>query len=472
MSARTTSTPVPAAKPASAPQLTRQLLHHTWPVLVAQLLSMGMMIADTIIAGHYSTVDLAAVAIGNGIFVSVVMLLVGILQAVAPTVAHHIGAKRSEAIAPALHQGFWLALMLSIPGSWLLANPNGLLQLAQVPTDIAGNAAAYLQATAFGLPAALLYRTIYAFNNAVGRPRVLMMISLLAVSVHIPLAWSLANGAFHFLGLEALGGTGCGISTAIVNWLNLGWGALHLWRSPAYRPYALFSRWHPPRASELAGLLRLGVPMGFSTFIEITSFTLIALFAARLGSEAVAGHRIVANIGALVYMLPLALSIATLVLVGQAAGAHDWKRAAATVKVSLVLSCALALIIGIGLWLVRGPVVALSSSDAGVRAAALALILYICVYQLTDALQTVAAHALRGYKITLLPMILHTLCFWGVGLGGGYWATYHGFGRQSAPNIAGFWEANVLATVLASALFGWLLRRVIRAHRQENMPRG
>src|SRR5690606_15458715 len=140
----------------------------------------------------------------------------------------------------------------------------------------------------------------------------------------------------------------------------------------------------------------LGLPMGFSTFIEITSFTLIALFVARLGAEAVAGHRVVANLAALIYMLPLAMSIATLVLVGQAAGAHDWARARATVKVGLWLTGGFATTIGALLWIVREPVVRLSTDDAAVGAIALGLIAYICLYQVFDAVQTVASHALRG----------------------------------------------------------------------------
>ena len=98
------------AHPASAGAIVRQLFHHAWPILIAQLLSMAMMIADTLIAGRYGTLDLAGVAIGSSYYISVVMLLTGTLQAVAPTIAHHVGARRQEAIAPALHQGFWLAL--------------------------------------------------------------------------------------------------------------------------------------------------------------------------------------------------------------------------------------------------------------------------------------------------------------------------------------------------------------------------
>ena len=446
----------------SAGVIARQLLHHAWPVLVAQVLSISMMIADTLIASRYGTTDLAAVAIGSSFYVSVVMLLVGILQAVAPTIAQHFGANRVHAIGPALQQGIWLALLLSVPGTLILAYPEALLTLARVPAEIAEGAAAYLRATALGLPAALLYRTFYAFNNAVGRPRVLIIISLLLASTHIPLASALTHGHLDFMGLPALGGAGCGISTAIVSWLGAIGGLLHLRRSAAYKPYAIFSHWRRPHLREIGKLLRLGVPMGFSSFIEITSFTLIAFFIARLGTEAVAGHRVVANIASLVYMLPLAMSIATMVLVGQAVGAHNWARARATVRISLYLSAASASLIGIGLWLVREPVLALSSEDPAVRAIALGLIVYVCLYQLTGSIQTVASYALRGFKVTLLPMALHTLSFWGIGLGGGYWATYHAFGREAAPSISGFWEASVAATVLAALLFGLLLRRVLR----------
>ncbi len=445
--------------PESFSTVARRLFHHAWPVLVAQVLSIGMMVADTLIAGAYGTADLAAVAVGGGLYVSVVMLLVGILQAVAPTIAHHYGAGRMEEIGPTLQQGFWLAAMLALPGTLMLAQPGMLLELARVPAEVAEKAADYMMATAIGLPAVLLYRTFYAFNNAVGRPRVLMTISFVTTTIHVPLAWALTHG---HLGFAPLGGAGCGLSTAIVCWLALLCGATYLVRNPAYQRYRIFTAWQPPRPKALGALLRLGVPMGFSTFIEITSFTLIALFVARLGAEAVAGHRIVANLAALIYMLPLSMSIATLVLVGQAAGAGDWARARATIRVALLITAGLAGGIGLLLWLARAPVVALSSADEGVRAVALGLIVFICVYQLFDAVQTVASHALRGYKITFAPMLLHTLCFWGVGLGCGYWLSFHAPWRVAAPSVAGFWEAGVLATLLASLLFGALLRQVTR----------
>ena len=79
---RPTLTALAIHPPGSAAPSWRQLFHHAWPILIAQLLSMAMMIADTLIAGRYGTLDLAGVAIGSSFYISVVMLLGGILQAV------------------------------------------------------------------------------------------------------------------------------------------------------------------------------------------------------------------------------------------------------------------------------------------------------------------------------------------------------------------------------------------------------
>jgi multidrug resistance protein, MATE family len=433
-------------------------------VLVAQLLSMGMMVADTLIAGRYGTRDLAGIAVGSSVYISLVMLLNGVVQAIAPTVAHHVGAARHAEIAPALQQGFWLALLLAVPGVLLLSQPSALLELAGVPEGVRELATRYLAAMAWGLPAVLLYKTFHAFVNAINRPRALMLISAIMTGSHVPLAWALVHGGW---GLPALGGPGCGISSSIVNWLGLACALAYLRLDPVCRGYRVFSGWQPPRLRQLGALLRLGLPIGLSTFIDITSFTLISIFAARIGTETVAGHRLLANLTGLVYMVPLSLSIATLVLVGQACGARDWQRARRTVRVGLLLVAACGLLIGCALWLLQDPLIGLASTDPAVRAVALGLVGLLCVYQLFDGIQLLIAFALRGYKVTLLPMLLHSLCFWGVGLAGGYWLSFQAGERALQPSVAGFWEASVLAMALASLLLAALLRRVTRARRED-----
>lgn len=444
----------------SSATIARQLVSQAWPNLVAQLLSIGMMLADTIIAGHYSTADLAGVAIGSSFYISVIMLLNGTLQAVSPVVAYHVGARRDQQVAGALQQGLWLACALIVPGLLLLLNPEVLFRLAAVPAATAQRASDYLWAASLGLPAVLFYKTFAGFSNAVGQPKALMAISALVTAAHVPLAWSLVNGMLLW---PPMGGTGCALSTALVNWLAVAGAGLYLLLHKSYQRFELFARLERPRWSAQRDLLRLGLPIGMSTFIDVSSFTLIAILAARMGEATVAGHRVISNMTALIYMLPLSLGIATLVHVGQAMGAQDPLRARATARMGLRLTLACALVIGVLLWLLRQPLIGLYSSDPTVRAVALSLIVYLCVYQCLDGVQTVSSYALRGYKVTLLPMVMHTVCFWGLGLSGGYWLSYLAPWRVIEPGIQGFWQACVAATLLASVLFVWLLRRVAKA---------
>jgi MATE family multidrug resistance protein len=437
----------------------RLILSHATPMLIAQLASMGMMVTDTVLLGHYGTEDLAAVAVGGGIYISVVFALAGILQAVAPTVAHLKGAKRDSEIAGALQQAFWLALFLAVPGVIFLLNPDPLLALSRIDPGIEAKARAYLSMLAWGMPAALLYRTFYSFCNALGRPRPLMLISLGGTLLHCVLAWSLVTGLW---GGAALGVLGCGISNATVGWFALLCGAGYLLRSSALAPYRLTRGWQRPRLKPLSDLLRLGLPMGFSNFVEISSFTLIALFVAQLGATVVAGHRIVANLAAICYMLPLALGIATLSQVGQAAGARDWLRARASVAAGLLLAGSLSSALGLVLWLIARPLAAAYTDDMAVQAVSLSLIGYVAIYQIFDAVQTVAAYSLRAYKITFAPMLVHIGCFWGVGLFGGWWLAFH---AAQPMGVAGFWIASLLSLVLAACLLGTLLWRAVCALR-------
>lgn len=128
----------------------------------------------------------------------------------------------------------------------------------------------------------------------------------------------------------------------------------------------------------------------------------------------------------------------------------------------MLLAAGLATLLGGLIWLVRNPLVAAASNDHAVRAVALAPVVYIAFYQVFDALQTVAAFSLRGYKITFLPMLVHVACFWGVGLFGGWWLAFHG---PQPMGVAGFWTGLTLSLILAATLLGGLLWRTMRMQR-------
>lgn len=434
----------------------RGLLAHAFPILVAQLASIGMMVVDTAVLGHVSPQDLAAVAIGGGIHVALVFALVGIVQAVAPVVAHLHGARRDDEVAGVLQQGFWLALTLSLPGIVFLLHPGFVLAPFGMDAVVDAKVREYLGLLAWSLPAALFYRTFYAFCNALGQPRVLMGIGLAALAVHALLAWGLALAGWTG---APLGVAGCALSNIVIGWLACLSAALWLHRGPLGRRYRPFANWARPHPATWRELLRLGLPMGFSNLVEITAFTLVALFVAGLGATVVAGHRIVANLSALAYMLPLSLAFATMAAVGQALGARDWPAARRLVRAGMGLAAGSSLVVGLLLWLAAEPLVAAYTDDPAVRSVALALIGYIAVYQFFDALQTIAGHVLRAYRVTFVPMLVQTVCFWGIALAGGAWLCY----RWSPPlGVGGFWLASVIALVAAAAALLPLLRKVMK----------
>lgn len=205
--------------------------------------------------------------------------------------------------------------------------------------------------------------------------------------------------------------------------------------------------------------------MGLTYLIEITSFTLMAIFIARMGTVVLAGHQIAANVGAVAYMVPLSLSIATSTLVAQMIGARDRDAARRIAWNGLKLAAACAIAVGGCVLLLRRDLVGLYTRDATVMAIAVPLLPFIAFYQLFDALQVTAAFILRAYKIALIPTVIYALSLWGVGLGGGYLLGFGLLGESAAAlrGAAGFWAANALSLAVAGTLLVGYFNRISRA---------
>ena len=440
--------------------LIRRILTLAWPVLVAQLASIGMMVADTLIVGRYSIEHLAAVAVGGSIYITLMLGMTGVVLALGPIIGQHYGAGKHDAIGEDIREGFWLALMLSLFGMALLAFPHFLLTPARLKPELEAIAASYLRLLALSLPAILAYRVFHAAANALGHPRPLMYIAIAETSAHALLAWILVGG---HLGLPALGANGAAISQMLVNWMSLVVACVFLARHPRFAPFRVFARFTLPRLPSQRELWRLGLPMGFSYLVEVSAFTFMALFIARLGAEVVSGYRIAANISALTYMLPLSLATATAALVAQAAGARNEALARATIRAGQITGIAIALIVALLLYTFSDTIAALSTPDLRVATIAAGMMLYIAAYQFFDAIQTIAAFVLRAYKISFIPLCIHLCCFWGLGLGLGYWLAFH---APTPQGVSGFWQATVLATLAAAVLLGGLLVLELKRRKQ------
>lgn len=440
------------------------ILRHAWPVLIAQWASVGMMLIDTALLGHYQAEDLAAVAIGSGVHIAILMTLVGVVQAVSPLVAQLRGQGREEEVGAVLFHGLLLAAALAVPAALVLCFPGWLLQLAPMPPAIESKVRLYLLALALAAPASLAYRTCHAFCNGMGHPRPLMFIGLCMLAVHALLAWLLVFG--HWGGAP-LGVAGCALSNVICAWLSLLTVILYLRRSRLAPLVRQALRWRRPQVARLRELVTLGLPMGLSSCVEVAAFTLIALFIARLGAATVGAHRIVANLVALAYMLPLSVAVATLTRVGVAVGAGNLAEARLAARAGLGLGSLASLgLIALFAWQAV-PLIASFSSAPEVQGIALSLLGYILAYQLFDTWQTIAGFCLRAYKVTAAPLLIHIFSFWGIGLGLGYWLA---FLSPWANGVEGYWQAAVGSVVAAALLLLALLRWVERRREADREP--
>ena len=441
-----------------------RILPLAWPVFIAQLAVIAFGTVDTLLVARYAALDLAALAVGSAAYITVFIGFMGMVVAVGPIVGQFFGAKQLHEAGHQLHQAVWVALALAVLGSSLLAFPWPFLALSQATPEVEAKVRQYLTALAFALPAALLFAAYRGFNNAVSRPKAVMVIQLAGLGCKVPLSAALVFGV-PALGVPSLGVLGCGIATAIAMWAQVAAGMWMLRRDRFYAPFVLGRRLRAPDRRAIGAQLRLGVPMGASILIEVTGFSFMAIFIVRLGATPVAGHQLAANMVSVLFMLPLALANATGTLVAQRIGARDLPAARRIGWHGLQIGVCMAAVVGALIFSLRHGVVRLYTDDAAVIAAALPLLAWVALFHAADAAQCVASFVLRAYRIATLPMLIFAVSLWGVGLGGGYLLAFDvtGLTPPTLRGARGFWVASttglVLAALALSGLLWWVLRR-------------
>ncbi len=442
----------------------KTIAHHAGTVLVGQLATMAYGVTDTIVAGRYAEASLAALSVGSAIYMSVYVGLMSVLQALLPVFSELHGARQPTQLGHSFRQALYLWLALVGVGLSILLNPGFLLDWAEVPVALRAEVLAYLDVLALALPAALMFRLYSTLNQSLGKPQLVTWLQLGSLAVKVPLSiWF----AFGGLGLEARGAEGCAWATLVVHVTMLSL-ALYLLRTRAlYAPYQLWSSPGRPDWKVLAAFARLGVPSGLTILIEVTSFTLMALFVARLGTTAAASHQIAANLAAVLYMVPLAIGIATSARTSYWLGAGQPARARHAVGVGFGLVAGTAVLLAATLVAVRTPLAAVYARSPEVVALAVPLLFWTAIYHLFDGLQALAVFVLRCWRITLTPFLIYAVLLWGLGLYGGYLLAYQGIGPWPALQTpAAFWMAGAFALALAALSFWAMIWQVLRRDRR------
>jgi MATE family multidrug resistance protein len=432
----------------------RDVMRLGWPILIGQVAVLSNGVIDTIMAGQRSAEFLAVVGIGVSVYISIFVGFRGVLMGLAPIAAGHFGAGRLTEIGTDVSQAIWVAMLLSLVGMPLLLWIDPWLLLVQPDPVLHDPLKNYLAVTALALPATLLFSVFFTLNNATSRPAVTMAINLIALALKWPLNLVFMDGWGGWV--EPMGAVGCAVSTAVLAWTSCLIAIFLVYADRRYRSFGLALR--KPKKSRIGELLKIGLPIGGGYFIEVTSFTLMALLIGRYGTLASASHQVAANLAALIFMVPLALSNATSVLAAQALGGNDEAKARSWIFSGAQLVMSLAVVVSAMLLLGREVIAGFYAEDPMVRQYATLLISWIAIYHLLDAGQCLLYYALRAWRITLSPMMVYAVGMWGVGVGGGWILSRHAF-PPGAEAAQGFWIAAIVGLVLTCSGLAYLLRR-------------
>lgn len=440
--------------------LIRQTLHE-WqallrlgaPILVAQLAQMANAFVDTIMAGNASSFDLAAVGIGVSFWVPLSLFFVGALGALQPIISGHNGAKRFHKIVPVAWQGIHIALIGSLGMMILLWNVMPLVELFKPDAKTATIVEGYIKAFVWGVPALLILTALRGFTDGMGHTKVFMAVSLLGTLCNIPLNYILIYGK---MGMPELGGIGCGWATTGANMFALMAMLIYLRWSKSNTRTPFFSAISKPNLALMGSILKLGLPIGITLFVEVSMFAAIAIFLMPLGAQTVAAHQIVLNATSMAFMVPLSLGMAVLLRISFLVGEQALERARLVAHSSLLLALLVACINVPILLFGRELLANMYTNEPEVVAIATQLFKLAAIFQLVDVLQVVAVNALRGYKDTALPMWIIVLAFWGVCLPLGYVLAYTDV-IVPAIGAQGYWVALTAGLAIAAILLMWRL---------------
>lgn len=380
---------------------------------------MSMGIVDTVMVGRLpnSAVAIGATGLGQSLYNSVAIFGGGLLLGMDTFVAHAFGREDLDDARHSLLNGLVLAFALTPVLMLAISFWSALMQRFGVSPELVEPMRPYLRALNWGTLPLLAYFAMRRYLQAINVAHPIMFALISANVVNAVGNWLLIYG---HLGFRAMGITGSGWSTCMARaYMACCLAITLLWvESKRLRPGWMGTLRIDVR--RMAELLKLGAPAATQILCEIGAFSAATALCAKLGPVPLAGHEIALNCAALTFMVPLGVSSAAAVRVGQQLGRRD-PEGARRAGWSAIL-------IGVGFMACSGSVFVsmptliarLFTPDPSVIRVGAQLLLVAAAFQLFDGLQTVATGALRGAADTRTPMLANFLAYWLVGLPVGY----------------------------------------------------
>ena len=435
-----------------------KIVHLAWPLLIAQITQTLMGVSDTIMAGHYSAKDMAAVAIGYSITLPVLLFIQGLTLALPPIISRLNGANEVNKVANATQQVLWLSGIFSLLTVLLTPFAPRLLGFVDMAPDLRDISGQYVQYILYSVPFFGFYQLLRNYCEGLSFTKPTMIIMIIGLLVNIPANYVLIYGK---LGLPPMGGAGCGLATGLVFFAMFIATFFYVRRTPKLDKYKLLREFHKPEPKQMWDTFKLGFPIAMTILFEVILFSVVALLLSPLGETIVASHQVALNFSSLMFMFPLSIGMATSIRVAYLLGEKQYEEIKHAVQGSIILGLSIAcftaaMTLG-GRYLIAG----LYSGDLAVINLAASLMFLAAMFQLSDAIQVISVGALRGFKDARAMFLITFSAYWLIGFPIGYLLALTDV-LVPRLNAAGFWIGFICGLTAAAVMLGFRLQYLYR----------
>ncbi|MBF0788107.1 MULTISPECIES: MATE family efflux transporter [unclassified Streptococcus] len=379
------------------------------PLLIYQFANFSASFIDTMMTGHYSTVDLAGVSMATSFWNPFFALLTGIVSALVPIIGQHLGRGNQKRIRQELHHFIYLAIALSLLLFLLVflgAVPT--LRLLQLESAVFQVAKHYLFYISIGILPFLLFSVFRSFFDSLGLTRLSMYLMLLIVPFNSFFNYLLIYGKW---GLPRLGGAGTGMGTALAYWVVLGVVIGVMCRHPKMKEYQIWKK-SGFDFSLIKEDLRLGLPIGLQIFAEVAIFAVVGLYMSKFSSQVIASHQAAMNFATLLYAFPLSISAALPIVISYEIGAGRNQDVKEYSRLGRLIALGFASMTLSFLYFFRPMVASLYGYHPAFIQLTSQFLTYALFFQLADAFTAPIQGILRGYKDTTVPFIIGLVSYW------------------------------------------------------------
>ena len=428
----------------------KELLYLATPLASAQVAQAATGFVDIVMMGWLGQETLAAGGLAATTFGSLLITITGIMLGASPLVATAYGAGNHGRIKELTQQGIWLCLVISLGMMFVLKHFDLLMIHLGQSAAVVAIAKTYLDVILWGFFPALLFALLKSVMSSVSQPRSIISIVIAGTVFNAIGNYVLGFGKFGF---PDLGLAGIAAASAMAHWLMAICLLIYINSNSQLQTYQFFRNLHHLAPKVIGELLWIGVPVSASLALEIGLFTTTTYMMGALGTEVLAAHQIVFQTIVIIFMIPLGMSFATTIRVGQLHGLADLVGIKRSAYVSMVLGGGFMVVMTIALLLFPSPIISLyldiqNPVNATVIALVLPMLAIAALSQILDGVQTAAAGALRGLQDTRIPVLLSFASFWGVGITSGYIMGFSlGWGG------VGLWAGQLLGVAIAALFF-------------------